>query len=165
VLRALVLALLLANLGWFAWTRGWLPDGWLPPAGDAAQREPQRLDRQVRPDAVALSPYTAAPASAPASAPAATASDDRICVQAGPLRAEDWPGLTAALARAGIAPDAWQRVPAAAAVPGGTAAASAVAGAATGAGGDWLRLPAADAALRQRLPSLAWPGLVFLPCP
>lgn len=157
MLRALALALLLANLGWFAWTRGWLPAGSLPPPGDAAEREPQRLERQLRPDAITVAPYAADSAAAPAPTPPAAAPS---CVQAGPLREEDWPGLAAALARAGIGPDDWQRVSGTAAAAGGEAA-----GAAGGAGGDWLRLPAADTALLQRLQSLSWPGLVFLPCP
>ncbi len=45
MLRSLVLALLIVNLGFFAWTHGWLR-AWvgLPPEG---QREPQRLSAQL----------------------------------------------------------------------------------------------------------------------
>lgn len=51
MLRALALALLLANAGYFAWTQGLLAGyGWAP----AAQSEPQRLTRQIRPEAMQL---------------------------------------------------------------------------------------------------------------
>lgn len=49
MLRLLVLLLLLANAGYFAWTQGWLAPAGLAPA---AQSEPQRLEQQVRPDAL-----------------------------------------------------------------------------------------------------------------
>lgn len=55
MLRALVVALAAANLLWFAWAQGWL-EGWLPPPGDAEQREPHRLDSQQRPQAVTVTP-------------------------------------------------------------------------------------------------------------
>ena len=50
MLRSLVLALLIVNLGFFAWTHGWLRD-WvgLPPDG---QREPQRLSAQLHADQI-----------------------------------------------------------------------------------------------------------------
>lgn len=51
MLRALALALLLANAGYFAWTRGLLADYGLAPA---AQSEPQRLTQQIRPEAMRL---------------------------------------------------------------------------------------------------------------
>lgn len=51
MLRALLLALLLANAGYFAWTQGLLAGyGWAP----AVQSEPQRLTRQIRPEAMQL---------------------------------------------------------------------------------------------------------------
>ena len=50
MLRALVVALLLANLGFYAWTQGWLEG----PIGLRAQaeREPERLAHQVHPELV-----------------------------------------------------------------------------------------------------------------
>jgi hypothetical protein len=51
MLRSLVLALLLANAGYFAWTRGWLADYGFAPA---VQSEPQRLTQQIRPEAMRL---------------------------------------------------------------------------------------------------------------
>ena len=51
MLRLLVLALLLANAGYFAYTQGLLADyGWTP----AIQAEPQRLEQQIRPEAMVL---------------------------------------------------------------------------------------------------------------
>ena len=51
MLRALVLALLLANAGYLAWTRGLLAGYGFAPA---AQSEPQRLTQQIRPEAMQL---------------------------------------------------------------------------------------------------------------
>ena len=51
MLRALVLALVLANAGYFAWTQGLLADYGLAPA---TQSEPQRLAQQLRPEAMRL---------------------------------------------------------------------------------------------------------------
>jgi hypothetical protein len=51
MLRALLLALLLANAGYFAWTRGLLAAYGFAPA---AQSEPQRLTQQIRPEAMRL---------------------------------------------------------------------------------------------------------------
>lgn len=85
MLRALVLLLVLANTGYWAWTQGMLAAyGWAP----ANSSEPQRLAQQIRPDAIQLldsegalraeAPPPAAPASTPASASAPTE-----CLQAG----------------------------------------------------------------------------------
>ena len=54
MLRLAVLVLLLANLLFFAWSRGWL-EGLVPvsPQGD---REPERAGRQVRPELVRVLP-------------------------------------------------------------------------------------------------------------
>lgn len=48
---ALVLLLLQVNLGFAAWSNGYLkPLGWQP----ADPREPQRLEQQIRPEALQL---------------------------------------------------------------------------------------------------------------
>ncbi len=75
MLRALVLLLALANLGFYVWTQGWL-DGvvGLRASGD---REPERLARQVRPETVRILPPAA---SAPQAVPATLA-----CLEAGPF--------------------------------------------------------------------------------
>jgi hypothetical protein len=80
-LRVLALLLLLANLGFFAWTQGWL-DGVVsvPARGD---REPERLAREFQPQRVRiLAPEEAAAAMA-ASAPMPAAA--LTCLEAGPF--------------------------------------------------------------------------------
>ena len=77
MLRLLLLALIVANLGFYSWTQGWL-DGvvGIRAIGD---REPERLARQLRPEAVVvLSPESAAASSAAAKAALA-------CLEAGPF--------------------------------------------------------------------------------
>ncbi len=115
MLRSLVLALLIVNLGFFAWTHGWLK-AWagMPTQG---QREPQRLSAQLHaeqievlqpgdtvqnhalrrrtpPAEAASTPDSAAsPAEAPSAASSATAQQaaatPALCVEAGPFNPED----------------------------------------------------------------------------
>jgi hypothetical protein len=70
MLRTLVALLLAANLGFYAWTQGWLD----PIVGSPSQgeREPERLKRQVHPERVRLLPAGAAASAASAAADAAT---------------------------------------------------------------------------------------------
>jgi hypothetical protein len=88
VLRLLVLALLLANAGYFAWAQGLLAGYGFAPL---TQAEPQRLTQQIRPEAMQLlntaepprpefRPVAYNPALNPAFNPAAAAIQ---CVQAG----------------------------------------------------------------------------------
>jgi ribosomal protein L30/L7E len=107
MLRSLVLVLLLANAGFYAWSHGWLNDviGIQPDA----QREPQRLKQQVNAAQLtvvgASSAVPASPSSAPASqtdptssAPGTEASAGRtICVEAGPFTAAEQPQVEATL--------------------------------------------------------------------
>jgi hypothetical protein len=51
ILRALVLVLMLMNLGYLAWGQGWLLSYGL---GPVSQREPQRLARQIHPEAIRI---------------------------------------------------------------------------------------------------------------
>ena len=94
MLRLLVLALLLANAGYFAWTQGLLADyGWAP----LTQSEPQRLTQQIRPEALRLLTASEArqlenPAAASASAVAAAE-----CLQAGLFSDEQASALRARL--------------------------------------------------------------------
>lgn len=88
MLRTLVVALLLANAAFFAWTQGWLDAVVGTPA--PAEHEPQRLGLQVRPEAVRLLPAQVALA---ASAPPATR-----CLEAGPFDATEVVAAEAALA-------------------------------------------------------------------
>jgi hypothetical protein len=75
MLRTVVATLLVANVLFFAWTQGWLG-----PAPGAAQREPQRLAAQMRPELVTVLPPRAASAAVSAARDAALA-----CLEAGPF--------------------------------------------------------------------------------
>jgi len=129
-MRALLLALLLANLVFFAWSQGWLAGAGLEPV---TQREPQRLARQIHPEQVRVTPLSGAPAtpastpvpppsahasaaSTPQAAPAATsapasqaaAAQPTVCRQIGPFGAMQGAELAqaqAALAHAGLQPE------------------------------------------------------------
>lgn len=120
MLRWLVIALLLANLGFWAWKQATIAQALgLPQAQD---REPERLLRQIRPDAVRLTPLpsaeaasspaaTATAASAAASAtPAPAAFDDQACLEAGPLTPAQIPTATKALLQAGVSPGGWAEI-------------------------------------------------------
>lgn len=76
MLRLFVLTLVLANLGFYAWRQGML-DGVV---GMRAQgdREPDRLQRQVRPDTIRVLPPVAATVAA------AVADTPPACLEAGP---------------------------------------------------------------------------------
>lgn len=114
MLRALVLVLILANVGFFAWREGWLGSSLSNPD---AGREPYRMKAQVHPDRLVIVPPASAASSAQdetedgeadkaatpapvasvaltasASAPTgmgaanvASASDAPICMEAGPF--------------------------------------------------------------------------------
>lgn len=77
MLRAIVIALLVANLGFYAWSQGWLDS--VVGARSIGDREPERLARQVHPELVQLLPPDDA-ASAARPAPSALA-----CLEAGPF--------------------------------------------------------------------------------
>jgi len=100
MLRALVLALLIANLLFFAWARGWLAPLLQPP--HHGEREPERLASQVRPDAIKL----LSPQAASAAVAAATAV---TCIEAGPFNDVDLGNAEAALRAAGVPAGAWAR--------------------------------------------------------
>jgi hypothetical protein len=110
MLRGLVLALLAANLVFFAWTQGWLAP--LVAAPRQGESEPGRLAAQVNPERVAVLPAEAASA-ALAAAPAAPPR----CLQAGPLDAAQASAVEAAVADAGLPADVLLREP----LPGGAA--------------------------------------------
>ena len=77
-LRALLLLLVLGNLGFFAWTQGWLDAAvGLRAHGD---REPEREARQFQPHSVRILPPSEAAAAMSASAPSGSVS----CLKAGP---------------------------------------------------------------------------------
>lgn len=112
MLRFLVLVLLLANAGYYAWSQGLVRDWGLAPA---AQAEPQRLEQQIQPEALrvvrgknpppqAPAP-TAAPALAAASEPVATAPVAGDCLQAGVFDEEQADALRRAAAA--LPQDSW----------------------------------------------------------
>jgi hypothetical protein len=93
MLRTLVLLLLLANAGFFAWTQGWL-DPVLPPRSE--QREPERLAAQLKPELITVLTPKAASAAVAAVAAAASEPAATVCLEAGPfteasvVAAEEW---------------------------------------------------------------------------
>lgn len=80
MLRLLVLALLLANAGYFAWTHGLLAGYGL---GPATQAEPQRLAQQIRPEAMRLLTVAEARQLENDPGPASAAQPAAECLQAG----------------------------------------------------------------------------------
>lgn len=108
MLRLVLLALLLANAATLAWTQGWLASYGLAPA---AQAEPQRLEQQLRPDAMRLlSPAEArqlegSPATVAVAAPAAAE-----CLQAG-LFTDEQAGLLRTRLQAALPPGSWSLEP------------------------------------------------------
>ena len=81
MLRGLVLALLLANLVFFVWTRGALDGG--ATGSSRSDREPQRLAQQVSPEAIRLIPPP--PESASATSASASSGVASFCLEAGPF--------------------------------------------------------------------------------
>lgn len=119
MLRAIVVALLLANLAFWAWRSGALEGLGL---GPAAERDPARLGLQVRPEAVRVVPPSAATAlaaaatAAAASAAAATsraasvaAATATLCLEAGPFAPAALEAAEQALAAAALPDAAWVR--------------------------------------------------------
>ena len=96
MLRTIALVLLLANLLFFGFTRGWF-DGMfgLSSIGD---REPERMAAQVRASSVVLTPMSAAPA--------ASAVVQAGCMEARPIAAADAPAAESIL-KIALAPGAW----------------------------------------------------------
>ena len=97
MLRALIALLLVANLAFFAWTQGWLDS--VVGARSIGDREPERMARQVRPEAIRILPPEAA--SEPAVAAAAPA-----CFEAGPF-ADGEIAAAQAAAQAALPPGSW----------------------------------------------------------
>lgn len=87
----LVVLLLAANLAWFAWSQGWLRGVGL---GPAVPTEPERLERQVRPEALEIQPL-------PDSASSKAAAESKPERQS---RAEPEPAIEVAQAPAEPAP-------------------------------------------------------------
>lgn len=112
MLRRLVLLVLLANAGFFAWTQGWLAP-WLPPPGE--RREPERLAQQLRPERIkvlsagAASAVVAAASVAAARAASAGEEPPPLCLEAGPFTDAAARAAEALLAEHGVAEGALTR--------------------------------------------------------
>jgi cell division septation protein DedD len=115
VLRVVVALLLLANLAFFAWTRGWLDPTF--PAPTHGQREPERLAAQVRSETVTVLAPSAA-SEALAAAAAASAAAKRVCLVAGPFADAEIAAAEAAMSAASLPAGSWSREQAQAAGPG-----------------------------------------------
>ncbi|MDZ7812301.1 MAG: SPOR domain-containing protein [Ideonella sp.] len=122
MLRGLVIALLIANLVFWAWKQPAIAQALgLPQQQD---REPERLLRQIRPELMQLIPPPSAEAvasgvaaSAPANAavasaaaPSTAAFDGQACLEVGPLNPPQISTATRALQQAGVAPGGWAEI-------------------------------------------------------
>lgn len=112
MLRLLVLLLALANVAYFAWSRGALaPLGMAP----SVQTEPQRVATQIRPEAIRLLPAdearqleTSGSAARPANGASATAEASAAeCLQAGLFNEQQTTALRASLEKT-LPPGSWQ---------------------------------------------------------
>jgi hypothetical protein len=141
VLRAVVLALVAANLLFFAFTRGWFDGFGLRSLGD---REPERLGSQVRPEAITLWPAR----------PPSTPTGPTACYEAGPFVSVDAVNAEAVL-RSALPPGSWVAVRSDHTV--GSAVVTTL----------MYRVPAADPDLVARLSELRLDpnGRGFSPCP
>jgi hypothetical protein len=91
VLRRLVLWLALVNLGYLAWSQGWLA-ALGPWAAPTAQREPYRLQQQIDPGGITLLPSgSAGAASPPTSAAEGGAPADTVTPDAAASAADNPP--------------------------------------------------------------------------
>jgi hypothetical protein len=100
LLRTLAVLLLLANLVFFGWARGWWAPMW--PAPRQGEREPERLAAQVLPESVVVVPLVAGSSGARSSAPQ--------CLEAGPLEEAGLAAGEAALAAAQLPEGSWSRI-------------------------------------------------------
>lgn len=121
MLRALVVALALANLLFWAWSAGLLEGlGWAP----ARERDPTRLSQQVRPEAVrVLAPSALRVAPGPASAASAASAANvstgpasaamrsaLVCLEIGPFTGAALDKAEAAMAAAALPQGSWIRL-------------------------------------------------------
>lgn len=97
MLRWLLVILLAANLGYFAWTQGWLTGVvGISPLGD---RDPQAVNRQVHPEMIRILPPQTLAKRTPAP----------VCVEAGPFTPAELGRAEAAL-RAALPEGSWQLI-------------------------------------------------------
>jgi len=113
MLRTVVLLLVLANALFFAWTQGWLEG--VTGSKPHAEREPERLTRQINADRIVVLPPGAASAAAASRAPEAPASappQRGACLEAGPFATGASVSAVAALQalQPPLPPGSWQDV-------------------------------------------------------
>lgn len=102
MLRTAALLLVLANLGFFAWARGWLQPGFPPPRH--GEHEPQRLTAQLNAQLVTVLPPRAASAAVVAARAAAA-----VCLEAGPLAEAEMAAAEAQMQAAQLPEGSWAR--------------------------------------------------------
>ena len=109
MLRLLVLVLVLANAGYFAWSQGFLTAYGL---GPALQAEPHRLTQQIQPEAMRLLPPGSSPvsdlpaANLPAPTAAALPPAATQCLQVG-LFSDAQVGVLRTRLQASLPPNSW----------------------------------------------------------
>lgn len=103
MVRLVVAVLLIANLGYYAWTQGWLV-GWIN-ASPMGERDPGRIGQQVNPSSVTVLTPDAVTALAAAAPDPALA-----CLEAGPFDDQQVEAAEATLA-ALLPAGHWARVP------------------------------------------------------
>lgn len=120
LLRTTALALLCANGAYFAWSQGLLAPVGLAPE---SAREPQRLEQQIRPEALRVAPAAPAASEPEPAAPAAPAAPTVpaaqaeapapavACLQAGPFDNAQAQALRQALGAGGVPASAWSLEP------------------------------------------------------
>lgn len=104
-LRTLAWLLVLANLGFLAWTQGWL--GTAAGGRGAGDREPERLARQFQPQVVRILPPGEAVAAMAASAPPAGGVS---CLEAGPFTLAE-ASVVEGIVQAALPAGSWARRP------------------------------------------------------
>lgn len=140
MLRAAVALLLLANLLFFGWSRGWFAPGW--PAPGHGEREPERRAAQVKPELITVvSARAASAAISAAKAASMAAGDSEICLEAGPFGDAEISAAESALN-------------AAVALANNAVHADRVVASPSSAPQHWLRAERADRALQEQLRGL-----------
>lgn len=108
MLRALLIALVLANLAVWAWRQPTVAHALGLPGPDS-QRDPERLARQINPQAVRVVHGAAsAPVAAASAVPPASAAAETACLQAGPLSDAALAPALAQLQALGLKEGQWQ---------------------------------------------------------
>jgi hypothetical protein len=102
MLRALLVMVVVANLVFFGWVRGWYEPVW--PAPNHGEREPERLAAQVRPESIVLLAPQAASAAVLAARSAAA-----VCLEAGPLNDTEIVAAESALQSLRLPEGGWRR--------------------------------------------------------